>query len=102
MFNTIILWHGEAALSKMEMKKFEKGDTVCNDWADATEVQRWNISDKDEAVAVLASKKCTYKKGIELTYIDEWALEYCECDENGEFVEGSDYDMADEEIEEEE
>lgn len=30
MFNTIILWHGEAALSKMEMKKFKKGDTVIN------------------------------------------------------------------------
>lgn len=42
------------------------------------------------------------KKGIELTYIDEWALEYCECDEDGEFVEGSDYDMADEEIDDEE
>lgn len=54
------------------------------------------MSEKDEAVAELASKKCTYKKGIELTYIDEWALEYCECDEDGEFVEGSDYDIADE------
>lgn len=47
-------------------------------------------------------KKCTYKKGIELTYIDEWALEYCECDEDGDFVEGSDYDIADEEIDDEE
>lgn len=25
MFNTIILLHGDAALSKMEMKKFKKG-----------------------------------------------------------------------------
>ena len=97
MFNTIILLHGDAVLSKMEMKKFKKGDTVINDWADATEVKRWKMSEKDEAIAELASKKCTYKKGIELTYIDEWALEYCECDEDGEFVEGSDYDMADEE-----
>ena len=39
MFNTIILWHGEAALSKMEMKKFKKGDTVINEWTDATEVK---------------------------------------------------------------
>lgn len=101
MFNTIILWHGDAMLSKMEMKKFENGDTVIGGWAGATEVKRWDISDKDEAVAELARKKCTYKKGIELTYIDEWVLEYCECDENGEFVEGSDYDVADEEIEEE-
>lgn len=102
MFNTIILLHGDAALSKMEMKKFKKGDTVINDWANATEVKRWKMSEKDEAVAELASKKCTYKKGIELTYIDEWALEYCECDEDGEFVEGSDYDTADEEIDDEE
>lgn len=102
MFNTIILLHGDAALSKMEMKKFEKGDTVINDLADATEVKRWKMSEKDKAFAELASKKCTYKKGIELTYIDEWALEYCECDEDGEFVEGSDYDMADEEIDDEE
>ena len=94
--------HGDAVLSKMEMKKFKKGDTVINDWADATEVKRWKMSEKDEAIAELASKKCTYKKGIELTYIDEWALEYCECDEDGEFVEGSDYDMADEEIDDEE
>ena len=34
MFNTIILLHGDAVLSKMEMKKFKKGDTVINDWAD--------------------------------------------------------------------
>lgn len=32
MFNTIILLHGDATLSKMEMKKFKKGDTVINDW----------------------------------------------------------------------
>lgn len=89
MFNTIILLHGDAVLSKMEMKKFKKGDTVINDWADVTEVKRWKMSEKDEAIAELASKKCTYKKGIELMYIDEWALEYCECDEDGEFVEQS-------------
>lgn len=62
MFNTIILLHGDAVLSKMEMKKFKKGDTVINDWADATEVKRWKMSEKDEAIAELASKKCTYKK----------------------------------------
>ena len=46
MFNTIILLHGDAVLSKMEMKKFKKGDTVINDWADATEVKRWKMSEK--------------------------------------------------------
>lgn len=66
MFNTIILWHGDAMLSKMEMKKFEKGDTVIGGWPIATEVKRWDISDKNEAVAELARKKCTYKKVLNL------------------------------------
>lgn len=62
MFNTIILLHGDAVLSKMEMKKFKKGDTVINDWADATEVKRWKMSEKDEAIAELQVKNVHTKK----------------------------------------
>ena len=59
MYNTIILWHGDIMLSKMEMKKFEKGDTVISGWPIATEVKRWNISDKDEAGSEITKKKNT-------------------------------------------
>lgn len=34
--------------------------------------------------------------------VEEYALEYCETDQDGEFVEGSDYDLAPETTEKKE
>lgn len=40
--------------------------------------------------------KCDYYNAGESVYITEYALEYCECDEDGEFIQGADFDLAEE------
>lgn len=89
--NTIILKKGEYALTRSEYKKFQKGDSILYD---PEELKRWNIDDKEEALQELAKYRCTYKKGIELYFVEEYALEFCECDSDGEFVCGSDFEYA--------
>lgn len=99
MFNTIILQRGSATLTNYEMKKFEKYDTICSDRSEPEEIQRWRIDQEEEAKAALSELRCTYARYNEhLTNIEEYALEYCECDADGEFLEGSDYDFAADEI----
>lgn len=93
MFNTIILKKGYARLTNKEYKGFSKGDTIWGIDRNPEELKRWNIEDKEEAEKELAKYRCTYSGG-NLWDIEEYALEYCECDEEGEFVEGSDYDLA--------
>lgn len=99
MFNTIILLEGYARLTYQELKKFTKGGTIISyDNADsgARELQRWDISEKETAKAELAKYRCEYSKDIALYNITEYALEYCTYNNEGEFVEGSDYDFAEE------
>lgn len=95
MYNTIILKKGFATLTNNEMKKFEKGDTIWGVDRDSEELKRWNIDQEDAAKAELAKYRCSYSSNGVLTDIEEYALEYCKCDEDGEFIEGSDYDLAD-------
>lgn len=94
MFNTIILKHGFARLTRMEYKHFEKGDTIYGDGSCPDELKRWNIKDEKLAQDELAKYHCEYYDEYPLWNIDEYALEYCECDEEGEFVSGSDYEFA--------
>lgn len=96
MADTIILRKGFERLSKQEFKKFEKGDTIWGADSNAEEIKRWDAKDKEEAKKELAKYKCVYSKGIEIWDVEEYALEYCECDEDGEFIQGSDYDLAEE------
>ena len=98
MYNTIILKVGETKLTKAEFDKFSEGDTIFGTDSNPTELRRWKITEEDEAKAELAKHYCEYNKGIELYYITEYALEYCECDEDGEFVQGSDFDLAEKKI----
>ena len=59
-------------------------------------MKRWDITDKEEAKKELSNLRCSYEKDNALYNVTEYALEYCECDENGNFVSGSDYDLAEE------
>ncbi len=93
--NTIILKKGTERLTDMEYKKFEKGDTIWGADRMPEELKRWSIDDKKLAEAELAKHKCTYKKA-NIWDIEEYALEYCECDEDGELIQGSDFDLAEE------
>ena len=92
-FNTIILKEGTANLTASELKKFNKGDTIYGNNSNPVEIARWNISDEKQARAALAECRCSYDGGR----ITEYALEFCETDEDGEFASGSDYDFAPEE-----
>lgn len=94
MYNTIILKKGFARLTKNEMKKFEKGDTICGIDREPEELNRWSIDQEEEAKAELEKYRCSYGEEV----IEEYALEYCECDEDGEFLKGSDYELAKEKI----
>lgn len=96
MNNTIILEKGYARLTEEEYKKFSKGDTIWGNDSNPEEIKRWSIDEKEQAMAELAKYKCEYSHGY-VWDIEEYAIEYCECDEDGEFVQGSDYDLAEEE-----
>lgn len=101
MNNTIILLKGEAGLTNAtEMKRFGKGHTIWGIDNNPEELKRWNIEQEAEAKEELAKYRCSYHSNGHMTWIKEYALEYCECDEEGEFIQGSDYDLADEESEE--
>lgn len=95
MFNTIILLKGYQKLTEKEYRKFEKGNTIWGDNSDPEEIKRWNIEEKEDAKKELSKYHCKYQGGYDWD-IEEYALEYCECDEDGEFVQGSDYDLAEE------
>lgn len=91
-YNTIILIEGFEVLTDKEYKNFEKGNTIWGIDNNAKEVKRWSIEQEDEAKAELAKLTCEYANGR----ITEYALEYCECDEDGEFICGSDFELAEE------
>lgn len=100
MNNTIILKHCEIRLTREEFKGFKKGNTICGeDEYPVEELKRWSIEDQQEAIEELSKYRCKYTEDGSLYNIEEYALEYCECDEYGEFIQGSDYDLAPEESE---
>lgn len=95
MLNTIRLMHGECRANNEELKKFHKGDTICGNDENPEELKRWKIEEQEEAKKELDALRCKYIRYNEyLTDVEEYALEYFEADESGEFVEGSDFDLA--------
>lgn len=94
MYNTIILLKGEERLTRNEYKNFKKGDTILGIDAVPEELKRFKASDEAAALEELNKYRCSYYQASELIYVEEYALEFCECDEEGEFIEGSDYEMA--------
>lgn len=96
MLNTIILQKGTACLSKMEYKKFEKGSLIFGENSNPDEIARYSIKEEERAKIELSKYRCEYRKLKEDWYVEEYALEYCELDEDGDFVQGSNYDFASE------
>lgn len=95
MLDMIRLLHGECRVTNEELKKFKKGDTIWGNDTDPEELKRWTIEEKEEAEEEIAKFCCKSVRYNEyLTDIEEYALEYFEADENGEFVEGSNFDLA--------
>ena len=94
MINTIILKMGQARLTRPEQKKFVHGDTIWGTDSSPEEIGRWSIEQKEEAKAELEKFQCVYEDNGPLFNVTEYALEFCELDEHGEFVSGSDFDLA--------
>ena len=93
--NTIILSRGSNRLTNSYFKHFEKGDTINGCASLPEELKRWDIGQKQEALEELAKYQCTYGRYNEHSIsVEEYALEFCICDEDGDFVEGSDYIFA--------
>lgn len=90
--NTIILLHGDGEI-------VDRGDAICGVNNNAREVMRWPVAQRAAAQAELARHRCTYHEqtgtgGRSVTHANEWALEYCEHDEGGEYLDGGDYELA--------
>ena len=97
-YNTIILHKGESTLTNKEFAKFSEGDSIFGIDAVPIEIKRWNGEDAEIAKKELSKYRCEYRHSNEYLWdIEEYALEYCDCDENGEFIEGSDFDLAEKE-----
>lgn len=101
-FNTIILQKGDSTLTRTEYKEFEKMDTIYGDGSNPEELMRWDIKDENLAIEELKKYRCSYTQGEQLMYIEEYALMFCECDDNGEFVLGADFISAEEAFTEDE
>lgn len=96
MFNTIILLHNSKKLTSKEYKNFTKGDSIYGNDESPAELKRWSVDCEKQAKDELQKHHCSYEQGADLYYIEEYALMYCRTDENGEFVEGSDFEFASE------
>ena len=92
-YNTIRLLKGEEVLTRKEYSRFSKGDTIFGIDSNAKELKRWDIDQEEEAKEELKKYQCEYDEGSDVV-ISEYALEYFDSDEGGEFVSGSDYDLA--------
>lgn len=94
MYNTIILLKGERNLTKKEYESFSKGDTIFGIDSNPKEISRWGIKDEETAKAELEKYRCKYIVCGNSCSIIEYAAEYCETDSEGEYVSGSDFELA--------
>ena len=95
MLNMVRLLKGTCRVTTEELKKFQKGDAILGNDTDPEELKRWSMEQKEEAKKELSALRCRYARYNEhLTDVEEYALEYFEADESGEFVDGSDFELA--------
>lgn len=94
MQTIIRLIKGTAFLTDREYRKFTPGDTVWGNNSEWEEITRWNITDEESAQEELRKYRCSYSGSNGAWDITEYALEYFEADEEGEFISGSDYYIA--------
>ncbi len=89
------LLKSEARLTKEELKGFEKGDLITRNDVNPEELKRWTGEGcREKAMEELKKFNNSYYMGEQLVDITEYAVETYEADEDGDFLEGSDYDIA--------
>lgn len=91
--NTIILQKGYGRFTRQYFNLFTTGDTIFGSDVNTEEIKRWSIEEKEEALAELNKYKSIYTVG-NICEVTEYALEFCTCDDDGKFIEGSDYILA--------
>jgi len=97
--NTIMLICGSRNFPRKDwMTKTFPGCATFGDNAEPEELMRWSISQEAEARTELAKRNCVYRVSGGFVFAEEFALEWCECDEDGDFVCGSDYALAESEL----
>ena len=89
MYNTIFLKHGNALVKAAKFKDYSIGDAIFGVDATPDILWKWPIEKESEAKAELKKLRCTYEKSGDFFYVKEFALEYCETDEDGDFICGS-------------
>lgn len=102
MLDMIRLLHGNNKYSYKEFEKFKPLDTICGDASAPDEIKTWSEKDfeydfdemQEAAMEELEGKFCSATYLDKLIEVDEWSLEFYTADENGEFIEGSDYEPA--------
>lgn len=89
------LLKNEARLTREELKGFEKGYLITGNDANPEELKRWTGEGcREKALEELKKFNSSYYMGEQLTDITEYAVETYEADEDGDFLDGSDYDIA--------
>lgn len=95
--NTIRLLHGSGYVTRRELAKMTQYDTIWGDGNDPDIVKTWPIDQIAEARAELAKHCCEYGRLYDhkdAVSIDEWCIEICECDEDGDVIISGDFEMA--------
>ncbi len=95
-WNTIQLVKGEECLTREEFEILGEGDSIYGNWSSPKRLAVFSGKDQEAARKELSKYNChyTFRSMDGLVYVEEYALEYCNLDEDGEFVDGSDYDLA--------
>lgn len=89
------LLKSEARLTKEELKGFEKGNLITGNDVNPEELKRWTGEGcREKAMEELKKFNSSYYMGEQLADTTEYAVETYEADEDGDFLEGSDYDIA--------
>lgn len=89
------LLKSEARLTREELKGFEKGDLITGNDVNPEELKRWTCEGcREKALEELKKFNSSYYMGEQLTDVTEYAVETYEADEDGDFLDGSDYDIA--------
>lgn len=89
------LLKSEARFTKEELKGFEKGDLITGNDVNPEELKRWTGEGcREKAMEELKKFNSNYYMGEQLADVTEYAVETYEADEDGNFLDGSDYDIA--------
>ncbi len=93
--NTIRLLHADDRIYTGS-EEYTPGAAIWGLDNDPEIVKVWGIDQMEEAQQELALHRCThtYHAPGKYHYVEEWALEICICNEEGEVEEGSDYWLA--------